>query len=89
MRLENGEIGLSPAYDLISTKLMPINDPEEMALTVNGKKSKLRLKDFESLGLSLGMPQKAIENSLTRLTQSAGLVMQVSCPLRQRTSIGS
>jgi serine/threonine-protein kinase HipA len=67
MNNESGETVLSPAYDLLSTKLMPINDKEEMALTVNGKKAKLKRKDFIALGESLQIPGKAIENSFLRI----------------------
>lgn len=70
MALETGEMGLSPAYDLLSTRLMPIQDPEEMALTVNEKKARLKREDFEKLGETLKIPQKAIKNSFERLAQA-------------------
>ena len=40
---------LGSAYDLLSTRLLiPAEvDPEEMALPLNGKKSKIQLEDFE------------------------------------------
>lgn len=37
---------LSPAYDLVATKLVNPADDEEMALTLNGRKKKLRRSDF-------------------------------------------
>ena len=37
---------LTPAYDLLSTSLLIPEDPEELALTLNGKKRKLRRGDF-------------------------------------------
>jgi len=37
---------LSPAYDLLSTALVIPSDPEELALTLNGKKRKLTAQDF-------------------------------------------
>jgi serine/threonine-protein kinase HipA len=37
---------LSPAYDLLNTKLVNPSDMEELALTLNAKKSKLGYKDF-------------------------------------------
>lgn len=66
---ESGGMILSPAYDLLSTKLMPIDDKEEMALTINGKKAKIKKADFEALGKNLGIPEKAIENSFARSTR--------------------
>ena len=37
---------LSPAYDMVATTLVNPADTEELALTLNGKKSKIRRKDF-------------------------------------------
>jgi serine/threonine-protein kinase HipA len=69
MSNQTGETVLSPAYDLLSTKLMPIDDKEEMALTVNGKKAKLKKEDFKIMGETLGIPEKAIENSFARIAK--------------------
>lgn len=49
IRDENDDVKLSPAYDLISTKLLLPQDNEETALAINGKKSKLRREDFDYL----------------------------------------
>ncbi len=38
---------LSPAYDMLSTALVNPADDEDLALNLNGKKKKLRRKDFE------------------------------------------
>jgi serine/threonine-protein kinase HipA len=54
------EIKLSPAYDLVSTKLAMPQDLEEMALTINGKKNRLKKIDFDTLGISLQISEKAI-----------------------------
>ena len=70
MSNEIGEVVLSPAYDLLSTKLMPIEDKEEMALTINGKKAKIKKEDFEVMGKTLGISEKAIENSFVRMATS-------------------
>ncbi len=65
---KNGMITLSPAYDLLSTRLIipEKNDPEEMALNLNGKKRKLNRNDFIEFGLNLTLNAKQIENSLKR-----------------------
>lgn len=52
------EISLSPAYDLLSTKILMSEDKEELALTLNGKKNNLRKKDFELFAEKLGVTQK-------------------------------
>lgn len=77
MTKETGEIGLSPAYDLVSTRLMPINDDEEMALTVNGKKSRLAREDFEKMGEILKIQGKAVENSFERLGRAVPKIKSI------------
>jgi serine/threonine-protein kinase HipA len=62
IKTEMNEIQLSPAYDLVSTKLAMPQDLEEMALTINGKKNRLKRLDFHKLGESLGINEKAIES---------------------------
>lgn len=59
-----GMVRLSPAYDLLSTRLLipAEQDSEEMALTLNGKKSNLKKTDFESFSTALGLNTKQIEN---------------------------
>lgn len=64
---DNG-IYLSPAFDLLNVNLVNPSDDEELALTLNGKKRKLRLKDFIILGTSLQIPEKAMENSFKKFT---------------------
>ena len=57
-----GECVLAPAYDLLSTKLVIPQDNEELALTLNGKKNKLKKVDFDSLLKTMKVDDKAIEN---------------------------
>lgn len=70
--IDNPDMGyvLSPAYDLVSSALVVEGDTEELALTLNGKKKKLRKKDFvESMARS-HIDNKAIENLLNRFEAS-------------------
>lgn len=53
---------LTPAYDLLSTALVMPEDTEELALNLNGKKRKLKRKDFEKAMQSSGLEEKIIEN---------------------------
>jgi serine/threonine-protein kinase HipA len=53
---------LSPAYDLLCTKLAMPDDPEEMALTINAKKRKLQRKDFDILAATLKIPDRSLVN---------------------------
>ncbi|MDR3184203.1 MAG: HipA domain-containing protein [Prevotellaceae bacterium] len=57
-----GEHVLAPAYDLVSTKLVIPEDYEELALTLNGKKRRLKRSDFDNLLKSFKVDEKAIEN---------------------------
>lgn len=51
---EDNQYRLSPAYDLISSNLaMGKDDKEQMALHLNGKKNKIRKKDFIALATGL------------------------------------
>jgi serine/threonine-protein kinase HipA len=54
--------GLTPAYDLLSTALVMPEDTEELALTLNGKKRKIRLADFKAAMLASGLTEKVIAN---------------------------
>lgn len=47
-----GHIRLSPAYDIVSSKLV-IPDEEDFALSMNGKKNKITNKDFKKLAKTL------------------------------------
>ncbi len=66
---QGNEVVLSPAYDLLCTKLAMPEDTEEMALTINGRKRKLKKDDFLTLAKTLGIPEKAIQNSFERLAR--------------------
>lgn len=53
---------LTPAYDLLSTTLVIPQDPEELALMLNGKKRKLRRSDFVKAMSVSGISEKVIDN---------------------------
>lgn len=53
---------LTPAYDLLSTAIVMPEDDEELALTLNGKKKKIKRGDFEKAMLDNGMDEKSIAN---------------------------
>ncbi len=63
LETEEGLFSLSPAYDLVSTALVIKNEPEQMSLTLNGKKNKLTKNDFDTFGKSLLLNEKQIQNS--------------------------
>jgi serine/threonine-protein kinase HipA len=56
----------SPAYDLVNTALVIPDDKEESALTINGRKNKLQLNDFNALAGSLKINEKAMQSIYKR-----------------------
>lgn len=56
VHLDNGQKRLSPAYDIVCTRLVIKDD--ESALKVNGKNNKLGRKDFDALANYLKIPEK-------------------------------
>lgn len=64
----NEFIHLSPAYDMLSTRLLisEKDDPEELALSINGKKSNLKLSDFMKFAENIGLAEKQFQNSIKR-----------------------
>lgn len=56
------EYDLCPAYDLVASELVVEGDDEDLALNLNGKKSKIKRKDFETAMKGAGLDQKVIEN---------------------------
>ena len=64
-----GEYEFSPAYDLLNTAIVIPDDKEESALTINGKKSKLNIKDFNVLANSLKINEKSQQAIYVRLNK--------------------
>lgn len=60
---------LTPAYDLLSTALAMPEDDEELALTLNGKKKRIKREDFEIAMRDSGMEEKAISNLFLRFSK--------------------
>ncbi|MDD2984647.1 MAG: HipA domain-containing protein [Crocinitomicaceae bacterium] len=58
----NSEYDLCPAYDLVATELIFEDDDEDLALNLNGKKKKIKKKDFEAAMNNAGLDPKVVEN---------------------------
>ncbi len=58
---------LSPAYDLLNVAIVFPEDTEELALTLEGKKKRLKLEHFELFGEGLGMAPKQIKGAFNRM----------------------
>ncbi|MBD3748062.1 MAG: HipA domain-containing protein [Sphingobacteriales bacterium] len=61
-------INLSPAYDHININLVNPQDDEELALTLNGKKKRIQLSDFDALAKSLNIPETAVRNTYNKFS---------------------
>ena len=72
-----GEIALSPAYDLLPTVLLLPEDKEEMALTLNGRRRRLERRDFSQLGASLKLTERQVENAFARFSDGIGPAMEL------------
>lgn len=66
----NGIYQLSQAYDLLSVHLAMPQDKEELALTLNGKKSNIKRADFEQSMSSSGLAPKVIENIFAKFARA-------------------
>jgi serine/threonine-protein kinase HipA len=69
-RPSQGEIQLTPAYDLVGTKLLLPQDLEESALALNGKKKNLRRKDFDAIAMGMAIPEKTIANAFAKFSRA-------------------
>lgn len=69
-----GNLQLSPAYDLLCTQLVLPEDLDEIALTLNAKQRKLKLADFILLAEKLKIPAKTVNNVLSRFKKQLNTV---------------
>ncbi len=87
---EDGNVALSPAYDLVSSRLAIPEETDEMALAVNGRRNRLKRGDFLAFADGLGIARTYAEARLADLPGLAGGFERMiadstlSAPLRQR-----
>ena len=67
---------LAPAYDLLNVVIINPGDKEELALTLEGKKKKLRRANFEQLGKVLELNEKQIEGVFKRLINNKPVAIE-------------
>lgn len=67
--LRKGHYLLTPAYDMVSTTLVMPEDTEELALTLNGKKRKIKRSDFKAAMSNSNLETKIIDNLLAKFTK--------------------
>ncbi len=62
--------GLAPAYDLLNVSIVLPEDTEELALTLAGKKKKLKREHFEHLGKDLKLTNKQIQRAFNNVIKN-------------------
>ena len=67
---------LAPAYDLLNVAIVNPEDTEELALTLEGKKKKLKWEQFERLGKMLEMNDKQINGIAKRFLKNKSLAIK-------------
>jgi len=58
---------LAPAYDLLNVAIVNPDDTEELALTIEGKKKKIKWIHFKHLGEGMGLTSKQIQGVYSRM----------------------
>ena len=67
---QSGIYTLSPAYDMLSTALVMPEDTEELALTLNGRKRKIKKADFEVAMQASGLDRKVMDNVFNKFLKA-------------------
>ena len=58
---QDGTIRLTPTYDLLNAAILNPKDDEELALTLNGRKKRIKRSDFIAAGVTVGIEPKIVE----------------------------
>ena len=61
---------LTPAYDLVNVSIANPKDKEELALTLSGRKAKLRLDDFLHAGATMGLEKKVVLRLIANMNKA-------------------
>ena len=74
--IKRGDIWtLSPAYDLLNVAIVNPEDDEELALTLQGKKRKLKKEHFERLAENLELNRKQLNSVFKRFAKNKQLAI--------------
>lgn len=66
---------LAPAYDLLNVAIVNPEDKEELALTLESKKKRLKLEDFIKFGTRLELNEKQIKGVFKRFLKNKNLAI--------------
>ena len=73
----SGSYVLSQAYDLLPVNLIVPADPDQMALTLNGKKRNLHRKDFLRFADNAGISPEAAEKMIRKTVSMEGKYLEL------------
>jgi len=88
----DGTIALSPAYDLVSSRLAIPTENDELALTLNGKRNRLSRADFLAFAEHLSIAPEYAERQIAKLVHLGSTMAEMidtsglSSDLRRRFS---
>ena len=68
---------LSAAYDMLPVNIIIPEDPEQMALTVNGKKRNIHRKDFLQFAASAGISQDAAVKMIRKIVSMKNTYLEM------------
>ena len=69
---------LAPAYDLLNVAIANPEDTEELALTVDGRKKKIKRNNFINLGKSLQLTDKQIDRAFERMSKTVKIATDLT-----------
>lgn len=73
----NSEWGLAPAYDLLNVAIANPEDKDELALTIDARKSKLNRDRFIRFGEGLGLSARQIQGIFNRLLRNKDQALEL------------
>src|SRR4030066_1693097 len=65
---------LSPVYDIVNSRLVLPLEQEEMSLSINGKKNRLKREDFLSFAAYMEIREKAVSKVFESLEKNKGTI---------------
>ncbi len=68
LRREDIGYQLSPAYDVVNSRLVLPEEKEDMCLSLQGKRNNISKKDLQGLSVHFGLGSKQVNNALERLS---------------------
>lgn len=74
--IREGKYQLSPAYDMLSTKIV-LDDEDDLALTLNGKNKHLRRGDFTKYAEAIGISKKVADALINRLASQVPELIRI------------